>query len=38
VATPKAPVAVENDKGDIVFEDWEAESDTRVILMDMVNI
>jgi hypothetical protein len=33
----KTPVAVENEKGDIVFEDWEAESDTRMILMDMVS-
>jgi hypothetical protein len=35
-ANGKTPVAVENEKGDIVFEDWEAESDTRMILMDMV--
>lgn len=35
-ANSKTPVAVENEKGDIVFEDWEAESDTRMILMDMV--
>ena len=37
VVIPKAPVAVENEEGEIVFEDWEAESDTKVILMDMVN-
>lgn len=36
-ANGKVPVAVENDKRDIVFEDWEAESDTRMILMDMVS-
>lgn len=34
----KIPIAVENEKGDIVFEDWEAESETRMILMDMVSI
>jgi hypothetical protein len=33
----KIPVAVENEKGDIVFEDWETETDTRMILMDMVS-
>lgn len=33
----KIPVAVENEKGDIVFEDWETETDTRIILMDMVS-
>lgn len=27
--------AVESDEGDLVFEDWEADADTRIILMDM---
>ena len=33
--TNPVATAVENDKGDIVFEDWEADADTRIILMDM---